>query len=702
MTYPVPVSAAHLAGRRSYPDGDLGRDTDEGASQPRRSVDNFSPLIGSRIVPRESPLNHVAIAGRAAKVARSTLTHRFATRDKVMTSAELTRGVIASMLDSTDGSASSVPVCQILSLKKLQTTNASANVSERYRVVLSDGEFYTQGMLTASYLAAMLATQLKPLVENGSLEKNVVVRITQFTSNTVQNRKILILLNLDVLTPPLPERIGSPQNIETARGSNSGSAPAASAKPEPSIGAQALSGSHGAPASRGVTKSSSGMPVYPIEALSPYQNKWTIKARVTLKSDVRHWSNARGDGKLFSVNLLDESGEIRATGFNDAVDRFYPILQENKVYFISKAKVTIAKKQFSTLPNEYEITLESNSEIEECAEAGDVPEVKYNFVPIDQLSTVEPNQTTDVITILDNYSDVSEIVSKATQRPIKKRELTLIDSSGMSVRMTLWGSQAENFVNLLAGEEKPVIAFKGVKVSDFGGRSLSMFSSSTMAINPDIPESHGLRGWYDNEGNSASIRGFSSTMDNATAATGGSLRSNERRTLAEVKDQSLGTSFERPDYFNTRATILYVRPNNLYYPACPSQDCNKKVLDDGDGWRCEKCDRSYPAPVHRYIFSANIADYSGQIWISGFNEVGEAIIGMTADQLEAIRVENENEFRAILQRLSGRMMHFNCRAKQETFNDTNRVRYTVTQAVPVDFTKAAHELVEKIQALQTH
>lgn len=89
---------------------------------------------------------------------------------------------------------------------------------------------------------------------------------------------------------------------------------------------------------------------------------------------------------------MDESGEIRATGFNDAVDRFYPILQENKVYFISKAKVTIAKKQFSTLPNEYEISLESGSEIEECAEAGDVPEVKYNFVPIK--SSIRSNRTT--------------------------------------------------------------------------------------------------------------------------------------------------------------------------------------------------------------------------------------------------------------------------------------------------------------------
>lgn len=62
------------------------------------------------------------------------------------------------------------------------------------------------------------------------------------------------------------------------------------------------------------------------------------------------------------------------------------------------------------------------------------------------------------------------------------------------------------------------------------------------------------------------------------------------------------------------------------------------MIDEGDGWRCEKCDRSFPEPVRRYIFSANIADYSGQIWISGFNEIGTQLLGITADELDAIRV----------------------------------------------------------------
>jgi len=56
---------------------------------------------------------------------------------------------------------------------------------------------------------------------------------------------------------------------------------------------------------------------------------------------------------------------------------------------------------------------------------------------------------------------------------IPKRELTLVDKSVASVKLTIWGKQAEQF----NCENNAIIAFKGVRVSDYGGKD-SKFQAS--------------------------------------------------------------------------------------------------------------------------------------------------------------------------------------------------------------------------------
>ena len=55
--------------------------------------------------------------------------------------------------------------------------------------------------------------------------------------------------------------------------------------------------------------------------------RWVIKARVTNKSPIKTWSNFKGEGKFFSMDLLDDTAEIRCTCFREQCDKFYNLIE---------------------------------------------------------------------------------------------------------------------------------------------------------------------------------------------------------------------------------------------------------------------------------------------------------------------------------------------------------------------------------------
>ncbi len=110
-----------------------------------------------------------------------------------------------------------------------------------------------------------------------------------------------------------------------------------------------------------------------------------------------------------------------------------------------------------------------------------------------------------MIGVCRDVAPVSTIITKANKK-VTKREIQLVDRSNHVVSSTLWGAEAEGFDD---DGKFPIVAIKGAKVSDFGGRSLNVGFNSVITINPDIPEAHQLRGWFDNFGKSVETTSIS-------------------------------------------------------------------------------------------------------------------------------------------------------------------------------------------------
>jgi replication factor A1 len=603
-------------------------------------------------------------------------------------SASLTRGAI---LRTYNNDTTGNPTVQIIDIKKL---NSSGSAQDRYRLVISDSVHYQQ---------AMLNTQLNNLIETGQLSTWCVVTLREHICSTVADRKIVIVLQLEVSPGPQPSgMIGTPTNVDQA--AQQTPKPAAPPPQQSRYQAPPQQSSYQAPQSsyqpqRAAPPQQFGgnqaESFHPISSLNPYRNRWTIKARVTAKGDMRTWTNAKGEGKLFSVDLLDnQGGQIRATMFNDVADKFYPIFQADKVYVISKGTLKLANKRYNRLPNEYEITLNNDAEVTYYGEDNSIELQKFDFCSIERLQRTDPDQFIDLVGVATQISPMYNLVSKSTGRDLKKRTLTVVDSSMLSVDITLWGELAEKY-NESMFENQPVIAAKALRVSDFGGRSLNTGFTSLILINPEIKQAQEMRQWYETKGRSGTVTSISESRSGGSGAA-------PRKTFAAIKDENLGFK-EKPDYFSVRGTITFFQHDPAkppWYNACPAPKCNKKVIfDDGSNtWNCEKCQQSYPNCDPRYILRLLACDATGSEWLTAFNDAAEPLIGRKAAEMNDIKEADRSQYEQQFQSANFRQYIFKIRAKAETVQDATQVKCHILAAEPINFRQESQFLLDAINA----
>ncbi|CAG9831621.1 unnamed protein product [Diabrotica balteata] len=341
------------------------------------------------------------------------------------------------------------------------------------------------------------------------------------------------------------------------------------------------------------------------------------------------------------------------------------------------------------------MTVTHDTVIKECLDAdSSIPTVQYNFVPIDKIADKEVNSVVDVIGIAKSVSELQTFQARSTGRELKKKEVVLVDQSQTAITLTLWGQDAENF----DGTNNPVVVIKSAKIGEFGGgKNLSTLVSSTLKINPELKECYRIRGWYDSEGEHLDAK-------NISARIGSSNMSANWMTFKEVKDQKLGSS-EKGDYYKAIATVLLVKADNIVYRACPTAECNKKVVDmENSMYRCEKCNREFPNFKYRLLASMNVGDHTGNQWVSMFSSEAEKILGMTAEEVGQTLEHNKEEIANIVDRAHFKVFTLTCRAKIETYNDEARLKTVCIRVDPINYEEYSALLTEKIQQLtgETH
>ncbi len=567
--------------------------------------------------------------------------------------------------------------------------------------------------------------------------------------NVINNRRLLIVLGLAVINPPIA-KVGNPRNFEESGagvaphpgvqggqmsaqphqmgggGGGYGQQQQAYAAPRPSAPASAgggmATGPHNGNMGYGVPKGQSPYaprsasrpaPSGPVESyqsgqprfvairdVNPYLNKWTIKARVTSKGDIRRWSNVKGEGYLMNIELLDsQGGEIRATFFKEAVDMFDPILQLGSVYSFSNGKVKAANAQYNNTNSDYEITFNTDSVITPLTDDSGIKSLNLQATPIEKLESMEPNSMVDVLGVVKEVHDCTNVTTR-NDKETTRRNLTLADSSGVQINVTLWGGHAAHPDQYFANN--PVLAIKGAKLSDYNGRSLSTFNSSSMFVNPDIPGTAMLQDWWRKGGAGLGLKSVS--VEGGGGVGGGQKGMDDvggRLAISEIMERSLGLG-SKPDYVDIKGLVSFVKHDQdrgPWYTSCPAEGCNKKVTQSVDnGWHCEKCNRTYPNCMRRYILSISLVDHTGRAYFTAFNDTAQPLLGdISAETLNEWK-ENGQEAQyedAFLEVLHKQVL-CRVRVKAEMVNDEQRIKNTIYSASFVNPEKESANLLKAI------
>ncbi|CAJ0824964.1 1742_t:CDS:10, partial [Entrophospora sp. SA101] len=252
-----------------------------------------------------------------------------------------------------------------------------------------------------------------------------------------------------------------------------------------------------------------------IKKINPLNTHFTIKAFVVYKSDIKQWSNNRGQGKLFNVTLMDKSGEIRATAFTFCVDKFYELLKENKAYYMTKLKVALNKNPIYQ-GHKYELHFENSSEVRLCTDTDSLDsELSFEFVTFEKLLSID-------------------------------KDTHIVDKSGYEITVTTWRNLIDNLDCTIGS----VIIIKSARVSDFRGKGLSTTNSTVLITNPSLPEATELSEWYSTGGSQLEFNSLASQ-------TGGSINIKEaQKSLEEIKsDKTLGRKEKAKNLFILHAVL---------------------------------------------------------------------------------------------------------------------------------------------------
>ncbi|XP_057834089.2 replication protein A 70 kDa DNA-binding subunit A-like [Cryptomeria japonica] len=230
-------------------------------------------------------------------------------------------------------------------------------------------------------------------------------------------------------------------------------------------------------------------------------------------------------------------------------------------------------------------------------------------------------------------------------------------------------------------QEKTTLAIKNGHMCEFNGKVIGTKFNTRLSIDPLIEELAYLKDW-DNQ----NIHTGQEIVHQLAAPT----PTPQRMTISEIWAHA--SNSVQPFYCILKAMTQQIKSKSFCYQACPTQvngkPC-KKRLDETEEvtWYSSKCNMTLSECNYRYILQKHLQDHKDTIWAIAFDEGATELMDMPVETLYMLQFDDNAEKSTIevIKNVTYNQFLLNLTCKNETYNNEERLKVTITKAKQLDF-----------------
>ncbi|KAJ1669078.1 Replication factor A protein 1 [Coemansia sp. RSA 25] len=220
--------------------------------------------------------------------------------------------------------------------------------------------------------------------------------------------------------------------------------------------------------------------------------------------------------------------------------------------------------------------------------------------------------------------------------------MVVVDDSGFQVHVTLWGDDATTF----GAPVGSVVAFKGICVSKFGERSLSLPELGLIFVNPNTPKAVTLRAWYNGHDLQDTFQSHDSSVDSTKDSSA------QLMTIAQINSDIIAAKSTGKRFYLS-ATIASISLKGFDKPLHLSTNCSKHTR---------------PEPEYYYNFSLQASDGNDTIRIQCTDPVGNELFHATANEMVKLQSADKAAFDRRIDGAVSKKCTFLCKACTVVFS----------------------------------